>query len=313
VPGIRSFRQLLAAASAVCLMGSACAKGSDRTTGSSDGAASPSASAAAAPSPQIQMLEYGFAVSGPAVQGGTMRLTNTGQELHMMALGRLKEGKAATDIPPALQAAMQSEDEAAFDTALSAIVDEENSPYQGVFGRGTVDVPVDVAPGSYALICFMPAVGDGLPHALKGMVNQLQVTQGQATAAPEPTATYKVAAGKAIEGPATLKSGRNVLAIEAAEGSKGLEPGLGMLAPGKAFGDLDSALSALFEGEQAPQAGYLDKLPGKLHFGLFDLGDAKKIWVALDLEPGTYVMVANDTDVENPPKSPPEQITITVS
>ena len=37
------------------------------------------------------------------------------------------------------------------------------------------DVVVDLTPGEYALLCFVPDAGDGKPHVAHGMVRQVTV------------------------------------------------------------------------------------------------------------------------------------------
>jgi hypothetical protein len=35
--------------------------------------------------------------------------------------------------------------------------------------------PVDLSPGYYALICFIPDIESGVPHAMKGMYDVIEV------------------------------------------------------------------------------------------------------------------------------------------
>jgi hypothetical protein len=254
------------------------------------------------------MIEYGFQVKGSAVSGGTVRLTNSGKEIHMIVMGRLKPGKKATDILPALQI----EDEEASQKAFDEVVEEVEAPSpQGLFGPGSVDVPVSVDPGSYALMCFIPTVDDAIPHAAKGMINEMKVEEGEAETQ-KPDATYQVTPGKATTGPETLTKGRHVIQVDAAAGSDDLEPILVRLDDGKTFGDMFAAVNGLF-GEDPPKKGYLDEWPGELPFALSDFGGREKVSVAVDLEPGTYVLMALDTDADEPSPDAPEQITIKVS
>jgi hypothetical protein len=51
----------------------------------------------------IEMSDYAFAVSGPLNAGGTLRVSNVGKELHMIAMGRLKPGKTMQDLQTVLQ------------------------------------------------------------------------------------------------------------------------------------------------------------------------------------------------------------------
>jgi hypothetical protein len=51
----------------------------------------------------IEMTDYAYTVSGPLNAGGTLRISNTGKEFHMIAMGRFKPGKTMQDLQTALQ------------------------------------------------------------------------------------------------------------------------------------------------------------------------------------------------------------------
>ena len=46
---------------------------------------------------------------------------------------------------------------------------------------------------------------------------------------------------------------------------------------------------------------------------LFDYGESTTVYIGVDLEPGTYVLSAEDSDVDNKPDVPVEKIQITVT
>jgi hypothetical protein len=166
--------------------------------------------------------------------------------------------------------------------------------------------------GTYALICFIPGEGDGVPHFAEGMVGQLDVLAGTAPALPTADATYKLAAGKAVEGPTTLTAGRHTLLFEAAAGSAQLEPALARLNAGTTFASLDAAITKLFESDTPPAKGAATKVGGQVVYGGLDLGDVTSFYLTVDLKAGTYVIDAADTDV--PIKgTPKELITIKVA
>jgi len=143
------------------------------------------------------------------------------------------------------------------------------------------------------------------------MVNQLEVVAGPAPAPPTADATYRLAPGRAVEGPATLTPGRHTLRFEASPGSQQLEPALGRLNPGVTLQQLDAALTRLFESEEPPAKGAANTIPGQLIFNGFDLGDVSSFFLTVDLRPGNYVIVAEDTDEESD-APPTEVINITV-
>ncbi len=174
-----------------------------------------------------------------------------------------------------------------------------------------ITVP-NLGAGTYAFVCFIPSEGDGVPHFAKGMIGQMEVIEGTPPPAPAADATYRVAPGRAIEGPATLSAGRHTLRIDAAAGSDQLEPGLARLNPGTTFTQLDTALSGLFEGEQPPEPGAAARVPGQVVFAAIDLGSTTTFYLTTDLRAGNYALVAEDTDPENRPRPPREIINITV-
>ena len=159
--------------------------------------------------------------------------------------------------------------------------------------------------GNYALICFVPGEGDGVPHFAEGMVGQLEVIAGDVPVVPTADATYKLAKGKAVEGPATLTAGRHTLKFEVAAGGNQLEPTLVRLNAGTTFAALDRAFK-VYEADTPPAAGTATKLPGQVVYGGLDLGAVTTFYLTVDLKAGNYVLVAEDTDVE--PKPPTKEI-----
>jgi hypothetical protein len=163
-----------------------------------------------------------------------------------------------------------------------------------------------LAAGSYALICFVPGEGDGVPHFAEGMVGQLEVIAGTAPAVPTADVTYKVTKGRAIEGPATLTAGRHTIKFEVAAGGNQLEPTLVRLNAGTTFAALDAAVTRVFESDKPPAAGTATRLPGQIVYGGLDLGPVTTFYLTVDLKAGNYALVAEDTDVE--PKPPTKEI-----
>jgi hypothetical protein len=117
-----------------------------------------------------------------------------------------------------------------------------------------------------------------------------------------------------VEGPATLSAGRHTLRFEAGPGSEQLEPALARLNPDTTFQQLEQAFVDFFEGEEPPPEGAARNAPGQLLYGGFDLGAVSNFFLATELRPGNYVIVANDTDEEDegPRRPPTEMIAITV-
>ena len=297
----------------------------------------------------VDMNEFSYAVSGPLTAGGTMKLANKGKEFHVAAMGKLKPGKSLADVQQVLSemgpegGGEETTTTAAGRTTTTAgrgattstsapggagggesggqrqdpteeILDFIGPPGGFMSPGESADVTVpDLGAGTYAFICFIPSEGDGVPHFAKGMISQIEVVEGTAPPAPTADATYTVAPGRAVEGPATLPAGRHTLKIEAAAGSDQLEPAIARLNPGTTFTQLDDVLDNLFEGDDPPPVGAASRVPGQIvHFAL-DLGSTATYYVTTDLRAGNYVLVANDTDAEGGPTPPRELLNIRVT
>ena len=322
-----------------------------------------SARAQGSPVVSIEMTDFAYSVSGPLTAGGSLRISNTGKEFHMLGVGRLKPGKTLADLQKALAESpggpggeetgptttaagattttargATTTTVAGATTTTAAGATTNTTGRQGGEGGGeqanpmaefieelgfpgnimspgqTVEVSVpNLTPGTYALICFIPTEGSGAPHVAMGMINQLEVVTGAAPPEPTSDATYRLAPDKAIEGPATLTAGRHTLRFEAAPGSQQLEPGLPLLNPGTSLPQFVQSLDTLFESEEGPPPGAAAQVPGQVVFSGFDLEDVTSFYLTVDLKPGNYYIVANDTDVENPPSPPVELLNVTVS
>jgi plastocyanin len=121
-------------------------------------------SAIGAPDVTMTLTDYGFALSAPLTRGArVVRVRNTAAQPHEVFVVRLAPGKTAQDAlawvekmqgPPPMQ------------------------PLGGTSGMDTGefnDVALDLAPGEYALLCFIPDARDGRPHVAHGMVRQITV------------------------------------------------------------------------------------------------------------------------------------------
>ncbi len=108
--------------------------------------------------------DYSFTLSRPLTAGRHLvEVRNNGAQPHEIELVRLAPGKTAQEV-------------------LAWVHKPEGTPpglpLGGVapLGRGGVNwFEVDVEPGKYALICFLPDMKDGKPHFLHGMVQEIEV------------------------------------------------------------------------------------------------------------------------------------------
>ncbi|HUQ62513.1 MAG TPA: hypothetical protein VM121_02015 [Acidimicrobiales bacterium] len=261
------------------------------------------------PTMSVDMTDYAYTVSGPLTVGGTIKIANKGKEFHMMSVGKLKPGKTLADF----QTALQNADPNAKEDPTAALVEQMGLPgnFMGPGQSADLTVP-SLAAGTYAMSCFVPTEGEGTPHFAKGMISEFTVVDGSKPAAPTADATYKIATGKAIEGPATLTAGSHTLKFEAASGSEQLEPGIAKLNAGTTIEQFIDTFQ-VFGGETPPPANFASQVPGELVFVAFDLGKITEFYLKVNVTAGNYAIDAADTDAPNVPTPHKEVLNITVS
>ncbi len=127
-------------------------------------------SQAAAPEPQadvtVTLSDYAFALSAPLTAGAhTIRVENSGPQLHEVALERLAPGKTLADVQRWMAGGMKGE--------------PPTKPVGGFIGPDvgkTGWLTVTLTPGKYLLTCHVPDAKDGKPHMAHGMVKEITVT-----------------------------------------------------------------------------------------------------------------------------------------
>jgi hypothetical protein len=113
----------------------------------------------------VSLSDYDFTFSAPLSSGKhVLRVETTSAQPHEIVIAKLPPGKTPGDLlawvdkqvgPPPIESLVGS-------TAVT---------------KGEVNlVPIDLAPGDYALICFVPDAKDGKPHAAHGMMKQIKVS-----------------------------------------------------------------------------------------------------------------------------------------
>jgi len=124
------------------------------------------ANAAVLPSPDVtvQLADFSFTPSAPLSAGHhVIRIENAGTQWHEMVFVKLEPGKTAQDF------------------AQYAEKPEGPPPATPMYGASVLSpgqsttVVVDLTPGDYALLCFLPDPKDGQLHLMKGMIQQLAV------------------------------------------------------------------------------------------------------------------------------------------
>lgn len=148
----------------------------------------------------IELAEFSFIPSKPIQAGEQMvEVRNSGAQTHEALVMRLVEGMTAeklvemmTQGPPEEGAEMAAEGTpdagatAVDEETADATDSEEEAPPEGppftsaggmtpiVPGR-TGFVSLNLTPGNYVLICFIPDPADGAPHLVKGMIQEFTI------------------------------------------------------------------------------------------------------------------------------------------
>ena len=113
----------------------------------------------------MTLHDFSFTLSRPLTAGKHLiEVRNHGRQPHEIELVQLASGKTAQEV--------------------LAWVHKPEGPAPGLplggvapLGRGRVNwFEVDLEPGRYALICFLPDAKDGKPHFMRGMVQEIDVT-----------------------------------------------------------------------------------------------------------------------------------------
>jgi hypothetical protein len=113
----------------------------------------------------MTLADYGFQLSKPLTAGRhTIRVENEGRQGHEVVVVKLMAGKTPEDF-------------------VGWVENMEGPPPGNLLG-GVVDLDpgahaffdLDVEPGNYALICFLPDTKDGKPHFAHGMMKLVRVT-----------------------------------------------------------------------------------------------------------------------------------------
>ncbi len=127
--------------------------------------------------PEVTVVaeDYQFSAPSSIAAGPTaIRLLNRGKEIHHVTIIRLADGMTVNDLEEGLK---QHPGAPADPTVLRGGPNAVNP-------GGSATAIVDLAPGNYAIACFVPSP-DGTPHMMKGMIRELTVTPAESKEAPE--------------------------------------------------------------------------------------------------------------------------------
>ena len=127
------------------------------------------ASTAALPPGDAELALQDFAFVGlETLSAGahTVTVTNNGPQPHEATIVKLADGIAAADLVPMFTSSEPPTGPPPFTSAGGVA---------GIANGMTVAMDVDLDPGNYAFLCFVPDPASGQPHAALGMVGALTV------------------------------------------------------------------------------------------------------------------------------------------
>ena len=111
------------------------------------------------------LSDYAFALSTPLTTGThTIRMENSGPQLHELTIERLAPGKTLADWQKWMEGGMRG-------TPPAEPAGGFTGPDKGKVGWLTITLK----PGNYLLNCYVPDAKDGKPHFAHGMVQQVAV------------------------------------------------------------------------------------------------------------------------------------------
>lgn len=133
----------------------------------------------------VTTVDYAFQAPDTIAAGRTtLRLVNKGKDFHHIWLIKLEGGHT---LPELVEAAKKQGPMPKW----AVDVGGPNSPMPG----GENSATLDLEPGKYVMVCVIPAMADGQPHYMKGMMKEITVAsrrgveQAGKAAGPKPDVT----------------------------------------------------------------------------------------------------------------------------
>ena len=158
------------------------AKEADTAAGEADSAAAAPVAPVTPNVVTVTATDYAFDAPAEIPAGmTTFHLVNKGPDVHHIQLVKLEQGKTLDELVKSLRP----------DKPMPGWAIQMGGPNTPRPGGGISDGTLKLEPGSYAMICLIPAP-DGVPHFVKGMTKTFTVTPAATPPAPEPVADIVV-------------------------------------------------------------------------------------------------------------------------
>jgi hypothetical protein len=216
--------------------------------------------------------EYAFVMPDEA-EAGVVRfdISNTGDELHEFALGRLDDGKTLADVKAFLESGEEDSPEWFTDVAGVPLL----SPGE------KLGLTRELEAGTYVFLCFIPSP-EGVSHVALGMLKAFELSGDSGADLPEPDAVI-VADSGGYEVP-DLSAGEQTIELRNADDTE-REFFLIALEPGKKLEDIDRFFE---EGEQTAEP------PARFLGAMQTIPAGTSVFVDIDFLPGVeYTLVDN--------------------
>jgi hypothetical protein len=221
--------------------------------------------------------EYAFVMPDEAKAGVVkFDISNTGDELHEYALGRLDEGKTIADVEAFLESGEEDSPEWFTDVGGVPLL----SPGE------KLGLTRELEAGAYVFLCFIPSP-EGVPHVALGMLKAFELSGDSDADLPEPDAVI-VADNGGYDVP-DLSAGEQTIELRNADDTE-REFFLIALEPGKKLGDIDRFFEA-GEGTGKP--------PARFHGAMQTIPAGTSVFVDIDFEAGVEYTLT-DTSGEQP-------------
>ena len=234
------------------------------------------AAAKTPPTVTIRARDFEFVMPDKVPAGWTtFKVINDGGEDHQAQIAKLNPGVTADQIPTA--------GARGGDAAIVALLSPMGGPNAVRPLGGTASVTVNLTPGNYVVICFIPSA-DGVRHYAKGMIQPFTVTKAKGKAAPAAKAKATVTLNDfSFAFPPAGLPAKGVVAVKNA-GAQAHELALYQLAAGRT---LDDAKAFLLTPPGAPPPAGTPPITAA--GGLGGIGPGATGYLRLALKPGTYV------------------------
>ncbi len=217
----------------------------------------------------VRAADYSFAAPDTVPAGLTaLRLENDGKEMHHLQLVRIGQGHTFEELVRSAESGNPLPD---WTTPVGG--PNASTP------KDHAQIVLGLAPGQYAMLCFITSPGDRTPHYAKGMVRSLVVREA-GPEAQEPVADgHIILKDYSFTVTPALTSGRHTLRIENTA-TQPHEVVIARLAPGKTVSDLMDWL----KHEDRPP-------PGEPAGGATALAPAGVNYLTADFAAGNYVLL----------------------